>query len=897
MKRLSKLERVLISLRERDYPIYKKDKTLPDEQQNWVKVVDEESWCFGKYDYKDDIMELPLDFSFEAFGEIVVKMYIILDEVKYIIYSQNDVIKIAIYPEFYHLFKNVIEESLKTPTKLKVSNQFNEVLNNMLLAPNETSIPLIVETEATDFEVSINPTDLASFDKDLNCVVAKREGIGYIDIRAEVAGKSPTIHTINLKVAEMNEDTSVRLDFIMETGNKYIRVNDRVKYRVKTDGTAYLVKSLDELKVSVDNANKQLVIKKEGIARIEVTATKVGRYTTTKVYTLNIKPIEVVTPDATILNLPVNVLNDLTPNSLLYVPVETELAFEDLELEVINPDIVEAEIVEPDLGNPIRIKLKTLKNGHSSIAIRGTALGKEQTEKVLDVFCIDNALPLSTISVEPSEPMEVFEQSAINYKVTANGEVEASTDNPKLLHIEKTLDGFNVITKPNVIGKGSVIFENTSNGIALGVVDISVTENPNKPAQPTIQGSNFKVSAGSSLEITIDEDLVTNPDSYEVEVIGLGNAEVIGQILTYTSDVNSLNGEVILNLYASKGGIKSLAREIIISVIATTLVVTPNELPKVTQGHVQVFDITTDALDVEITAEPSNLVEIDSNKKKVTYKEKGNVAVNFKATKDEGDTKIISINTLVEELTQLSVEPKAKSIKIAESFQYEVVTNANDYSIEADIPSLVNIDKNNKTIEALQEGRVVILIRATKEGSVENTATITLDIVADDETQLTVTPLVLNLEKGVSQILDIQTEADDYTITSKSEAIAKVKADKKTIEAIGVGSTIIDVEAEASGKNKTIKQVNVNVSEVLIPTELIVTPEGPVNIRQGEEQQFVIRSNGRFVMETEQTDIINILNNEKKIQGIKEGQAVLVIRAKADNATEVEKRVTINVTP
>lgn len=896
MKRLSKLERVLISLRERDYPIYKKDKTLPDEQQNWVKVVDEESWCFEKYDYKDDIMELPLDFSFEAFGEIVVKMYIILDEVKYIIYSQNDVIKIAIYPEFYHLFKNVIEESLKTPTKLKVSNQFNEVLNNMLLAPNETSIPLIVETEATDFEVSINPTDLASFDKDLNCVVAKREGIGYIDIRAEVAGKSPTIHTINLKVAEMNEDTSVRLDFIMETGNKYIRVNDRVKYRVKTDGTAYLVKSLDELKVSVDNANKQLVIKKEGIARIEVIATKVGRYTTTKVYTLNIKPIEVVTPDATILNLPFNVLNDLTPNSLLYVPVETEVAFEDLELEVINPDVVEAEIVEPDLGNPIRIKLKTLKNGHSSIAIRGTALGKEQTEKALDVFCIDNALPLSTISVEPSEPMEVFEQSVINYKVTANGKVEASTDNPKLLHIEKTLDGFNVITKPNVIGKGSVIFENTSNGIALEVVNISVTENPNKPAQPTIQGSNFKVSAGSSLEITIDEDLVTNPDSYEVEVIGLGSAEVIGQILTYTSDVNSLNGEVILNLYSSKGGIKSLAREIIISVIATTLVVTPNELPKVTQGHVQVFDITTDALDVEITAEPSNLVEIDSNKKKVTYKEKGNVAVNFKATKDEGDTKIISINTLVEELTQLSVEPKANSIKIAESFQYEVVTNANDYSIEADLPSLVNIDKNNKTIEALQEGKVVILIRATKEGSVENTATITLDIVADDETQLKVTPLVLNLEKGVSQILDIQTEADDYTITSKSEAIAKVKGDKKTIEAIGVGSTIIDVEAEASGKNKTIKQVNVNVSEVLIPTELTVTPEGPVNIRQGEEQQFVIRSNGRFVMETEQTDIINILNNEKKIQGIKEGQAVLVIRAKADNATEVEKRVTINVT-
>ena len=84
----------------------------------------------------------------------------------------------------------------------------------------------------------------------------------------------------------------------------------------------------------------------------------------------------------------------------------------------------------------------------------------------------------------------------------------------------------------------------------------------------------------------------------------------------------------------------------------------------------------------------------------------------------------------------------------------------------------------------------------------------------DGTTQLTVSPDTVSVQKGAqSDALTIETEADDFAMTSENTGIATADKATKKITGVEVGETTVTVEAQAEGKAKATKKVAVTVTE------------------------------------------------------------------------------------
>lgn len=248
-------------------------------------------------------------------------------------------------------------------------------------------------------------------------------------------------------------------------------------------------------------------------------------------------------------------------------------------------------------------------------------------------------------------------------------------------------------------------------------------------------------------------------------------------------------------------------------------------------------------------------------------------------------------------LTQLIVEAASETLHVDDVLNYTITTDAEDYTVEAENPSIVLVNKSLKTLTALKEGSTIVNFKATREGCRENIVSINLTVIAKEQTSLIVSPEQLNIIMGRQGTITVDTEAEDYTITSKNRAIATIEPDKRTINGVNVGSCLVELRAQAEGKLETVKTINVIVNE-RIETTLDITPEGPLAIDVGEKQIFNIETNGSWTMEHSQEadkEYISINKEEKSCTGLKEGSAVIKFSAIADGASEIEKLVTVNV--
>lgn len=240
-------------------------------------------------------------------------------------------------------------------------------------------------------------------------------------------------------------------------------------------------------------------------------------------------------------------------------------------------------------------------------------------------------------------------------------------------------------------------------------------------------------------------------------------------------------------------------------------------------------------------------------------------------------------------LTQLIVEPSESSIRVDEVVNYVITTDAETYTVETDKPDIVLINKSNKSLTALKAGSAIVTFRATKEGSRPNKFELRFDVQEKESTKLIVSPEQLNIIRGQQGVLNIDTDADDYLIVSKNLGIATIESDKRTVNGVRVGSTTIEITAQAPGKNEVIKTITVNVNEEIKPEIEGVSVE-PTNISIAANDSVtsivVTKPEGTTIeAQSDREDIASIEVQDSSVQvtPVAKGSANITITVKKDS--------------
>lgn len=186
------------------YPIMRKQ-TGTD---TWEPMSEDTKLCFENYDYKPDIPEVGVGVIID---QLEIKQYLDIDNLRYVIYKAETlpVSQMEIYWDFYLKHKEAISNHLRVLTSLDiVYKDTQQVVVSVLSAPNVESDELEVITNADDYTVVVNPTDLGTYDKVTNKFTATREGMGYLVFTAQATGADPVSKSIGVTVQEKTDDMS-----------------------------------------------------------------------------------------------------------------------------------------------------------------------------------------------------------------------------------------------------------------------------------------------------------------------------------------------------------------------------------------------------------------------------------------------------------------------------------------------------------------------------------------------------------------------------------------------------------------------------------------------------------------------------------------------------------------
>lgn len=251
-------------------------------------------------------------------------------------------------------------------------------------------------------------------------------------------------------------------------------------------------------------------------------------------------------------------------------------------------------------------------------------------------------------------------------------------------------------------------------------------------------------------------------------------------------------------------------------------------------------------------------------------------------------------------LTQLIVEPSESSVRVDEVVSYEITTDAETYTVETDKPDSVLINKSNKSLTALKAGSAVVTFKATKEGARPNKFELRFDVQEKESTKLIVSPEQLNIIQGQQGVLNIDTDAETYSIVSKNLGIATIESDKKTVNGVRVGSTTIEITAQAEGKSEAIKTITVNVEEAAKPEIESVSVE-PANISIAANDSatsiVVTKPEGTTIeAQSDDQDVVTaeVQDSSVQVTPVAKGSANITITVKKD--TFADKVITVPVT-
>ncbi len=133
---------------------------------------------------------------------------------------------------------------------------------------------------------------------------------------------------------------------------------------------------------------------------------------------------------------------------------------------------------------------------------------------------------------------------------------------------------------------------------------------------------------------------------------------------------------------------------------------------------------------------------------------------------------------------------------------------------EAAITIFIKRDTNVETERKSRTRTTEITVDKMYVTALTDETKVVIGKFGDGVTQLTVSPETVSVQKGTqSDALTIETDASDFSMTSENVDIASVDKSSKKITGVDVGKTTVTVEAQADGKTKATKKVEVSVTE------------------------------------------------------------------------------------
>lgn len=310
------------------------------------------------------------------------------------------------------------------------------------------------------------------------------------------------------------------------------------------------------------------------------------------------------------------------------------------------------------------------------------------------------------------------------------------------------------------------------------------------------------------------------------------------------------------------------------------------------------LDINTDAASIECSSDDPDIVtieKIEDKKVRFTGKKVGKTTGIFRATAENKVETIrkFNVNIIDKPETKLLVTVLEPSLKVGESIDIGVVTNADDFTLDTQSNEFIDIEKTADGIRvtAKQLGSTTISLRATADDCNETIRTLDVSIIEsvttieiDNENPICLTEQTIEI--------NVDTNATIFNVTIDNDEVASIvkKIKSFTIRGLIKGETNINISATADDAEELIKTI-----------PLIVYSETTSLTVNGldEDERIVnnVRENRVISVETDADDYeliipedlkdkIHFIKEENKFWFIEKCEGELTIKVKHSDKLE-----------
>lgn len=194
----------------------------------------------------------------------------------------------------------------------------------------------------------------------------------------------------------------------------------------------------------------------------------------------------------------------------------------------------------------------------------------------------------------------------------------------------------------------------------------------------------------------------------------------------------------------------------------------------------------------------------------------GNLTANFTDT----DYQTITVTSVYyKKEAYLHIQENNFTMKVGETKKINLLTNGEKIKYTLSQTDLLELDEINQTITALRSGRASIIIAVGSEQQVPEQDTLYVDIEDKDaepdkpEGYCIVTPSPVKLYVGLRMNLNIDTNADGYSITSDNKSIATYDNITKELIGVSVGETKLKIRYYGENIKGGVLEVDVAILE------------------------------------------------------------------------------------
>lgn len=412
--------------------------------------------------------------------------------------------------------------------------------NSLQFTEGQQSTAVTVDTDADDYSVSIDPSDVATYDKGSKTFTGKKQGTATATFTATASNKTEATAQVSL-IVEAAQVQKPAKPTISGTGIVNVNENESVEIRfgVEADAT---------LEATVENQQGQAVYKAgstntEGIITYTAPAdvesdTAVKLTVVAKKNNLTSDPLEVTVNVKNVAAKPVTTL-EVTPAEIEVPQTETgyfNVVTNAAEFTVVNKN--RAIYTATRKGN--QVEVVALRPGAAYLDVEAQVEGGDKVTKTVVVSVIDQSIPPTILNITPAGPLTLKEGAEQIFDIETNTHMGVTmvSDKPEIVSADIRTKKATAL-KP---GKANITFS-AKNGAAATkqvVVEITVTESiPEVPEEePKLTDEEVKTE-------------ITKPDfNYKEDIPELGKKlplKYVSELSVVKSYVNhmSMNSNIL----------------------------------------------------------------------------------------------------------------------------------------------------------------------------------------------------------------------------------------------------------------------------------------------------------------------------------------------------------------